>query len=117
MLEMTWNMEDTFDKMAKLKIKMKKLEKQYKDLEINAINKSFQKYKHKLGTFHPVTRENYTMDNCAVAKEIGLKLYKQYSSISKTGIEKAVGSKGFEKLLKNEAVMQNDSSYYYMFKS
>lgn len=107
--------EDDFLKMAKIKIKIKKLEIEYKDLEFNAVENYHKKYENKLGTFYPISANRYTVDNCKVAKVMGMASYKEHSKISMTGIIKGIGKNGFDKLLKDGGVIHSSTSYYYKF--
>jgi len=108
--------EEIFDEMAKLKIKMKKLEEQYKNYEAEALEKYNKKFIHKNGTFTPTARDCYSMDNCAIAKTMGMASFKEHAKISKTGIEKGIGKKGFEKLLKDGSVVHTNTVEYYVFR-
>lgn len=114
--ELTEEMEKNFIKMGRLKGRMKKLEAEYKDLEADMVNDFNQKHKNSLGSFTPTKRDSYEMDKCAIAKLMGMASYKEHSTISKTGIEKGIGAKGYDKLVATGAVAVCDTNYYYVFR-
>lgn len=107
------DVEETFLKMGKLKVKLKKLESAYKDLEKYVILTHFKKTINRYGTFSPIERKSYTMDNCSIAKAMGMAEFKKQSKISKTGIEKGIGNKGFKKLVQEGGIVQGDSTLYF----
>lgn len=109
------DLENTMIEMAKIKLKIKFLEKKYKKLETDAIEYGFDSYTVPKGTFTMMERKNYQMNNCKIAKEITFKLFKEFAKISRTGIIKAVGEDGFSKLIKKEAVVEKKSTYYLRF--
>ena len=107
-----------FEEMAKIKMQMKELEETYKKFQEIAFDQNLGDYEVEAGKFKTSKRDNWTVaDKCAVVKLMGLESYKEHSTISKTGIEKGIGKKGFTKLNKDGAVALSSTSHFYVFKA
>lgn len=110
-------LNNMFTKMAELKLAIKENEAAYKALEKVALDETEGMIEHKMGKFIPSERTYYSViDKQAVVKEMGLKSYKEQSTITKAGIERGIGSKGFKKLFKHEAVKVKSVSNFFQFK-
>ncbi len=112
------SISELFNKMALIKIKIKKLENEYINLESWAINNSgVNEYQHKKGKFTNSSRTVYEVtDKAALIKEMGTKQYKEYSTISKTNIIKCIGEKGFQKMFKKGHIAIANTSYFFIFR-
>ena len=111
-------MDRLFNEMAIAKTWIKNLEKEYDENSKKAWDllkgKTFQ---HEDGTFTKQTREFYgVLDKCALVKEMTFKVYKEHSTISKTGIIKAIGEKGFNSMEEKGVVAVSSTSEFFVFK-
>jgi len=111
-------LKDLFDGMADAKIGIKTLEEKYKKDEEKAWDLlKVKSYEHPMGIFTKNTREYYGVcDKCALVKEMTFKVYKEYSTISKSGIVKAIGEKGFDKMKEQGVVGVNSTAEFFVFK-
>lgn len=111
-------LKDLFDEMADNKIAMKTLEEGYKVLEKKAWKLlKDDSYTHPKGVFRKNTRTYYGVnDKCALVKEMTFKIYKEHSSISKSGIIKAIGEKGFRKMEEQGVVGVTTIAEFFTFK-
>lgn len=110
-------MHDLFSKMAKAKIQIKSLDLQYKVME----NKAWKllkgdTYQHPKGKFKKAIREYYAVfDKDTLCRKMTMKTYKEYSTISKTGIVQAIGEKGFNKMKDEGVVAVNSTAEFFIF--
>ncbi len=110
--------EELFERMAEIKLVSKKLEEEYKKLEEEAWKKlKTSSFTNEQGTFTKNIRKYYGIkDKNALVKKMTFKTYKEFSTISKTGIISALGEKGFEKLKEEKIVKVNSTAKFFTFK-
>lgn len=105
-----------FDEMAKLKIQIKELDKKYKEFEDICFEEGLSDYECVLGKFKDSKRETWkAVDKCNLVKEMTVEVYKEHSTISKTGIINGIGTKGFNKMVKKGYVGLQKTSRFYRF--
>lgn len=105
-----------FKEMANIKNHIKSLTKMFKELEEIAFDNKIGDYENVQGKFKASKKETYkVMDKCNLVKLMGVACYKEHSTISKTGIIKGIGTKGFDKALKKEFVELTKTSHFYKF--
>lgn len=105
-------------KMVETKIRMKKAEMQYKAFQEEFLEEyGDEKITTPKGVFTKQERKSYVCINkTKLIKLLGLPAYKEHSTISKSGIEKTIGSAGFAKSLKEKCMKLSKVSKYYVFK-
>ncbi len=111
-------LKDLFEEMAEAKISIKTKEEKYKEMEKKAWDLlKVKSYEHPMGKFTKNIREYYGVyDKCALVKEMTFKVYKEHSTISKSGIVKAIGEKGFDKMKEQGVVGVNSTAEFFVFK-
>ena len=104
---------------AKLKRKMRKIEEEIQERQkalLLKIDKT-KKYTTEFGKLFFGKRDTWVCkDKTAVIKKMGIATYKQHSSITKTGVEGGIGSKGFEELVESGAFEITKTSEYITLK-
>jgi hypothetical protein len=107
-----------FHEMAVAKTWMKSLEEEY---EANA-KKAWKllkgdKFIHEAGVFTKNSRTYYGVnDKNALVKKMTFKTYKEFSTISKSGIVNAIGEKGFNKMEEKGVVGVSHTTDFFVFK-
>lgn len=113
---MDMTVEEKLEKLAALKIAMKNM-----DSEIKALQKVLIEddgvacdFVTPYGKLAFKTRENYQiLDKVALIKHMGQKAYNAHSTISKTGITKAIGDLGFQEVLDRNLMGVKSMSQYF----
>ena len=106
--------------LAKMKAEAKKLEEGIKELQTDLLQ-----FHHlcsdtvtPFGKLSYQTRENYEIvDKTGLVKFVGQKAYNANSTISKSGVEKAIGELGFQEVLdKNLMAIKTVSEFFVLRK-
>lgn len=110
--------DELYWEMGRLKTEMKELEERYKELQEHAISEyGLDSVQTEFGTLKLSARENWSVvDKTGIIALMGLPSYKEHSSISKTGITKGIGKKGFEQAVAKKLVSLSSVSEYYQLK-
>jgi hypothetical protein len=109
--------KELFKKMEDLKLKEKAIKEEYKELEEKALGYGDNVVKTEHGKFTYSSRTTYECtDKCGIVKLMGVNTYKEHSSISKTGVIKGIGEKGFEKAIEKGLMKVKKISTFYTFK-
>lgn len=111
-------MRRLFHEMAVAKTWMKSLEEEYErnSKKAWALLKG-KKFVHEAGVFTKNTRTYYGVkDKNALVKKMTFKTYKEYSTISKSGIVSAIGEKGFDKMEEKGVVAVSHTTDFFVFK-
>ncbi len=110
--------QDDYQKLEELKLAQTATETAYKEFEKVLLGRypEEKKFATEGGTFSRSQRENWeVVDKCGVVSEMGIQCYKEHSTISKSGIIKGIGEKGFEKCGNKGYVVQKESSIFYKY--
>lgn len=104
--------------LAENKVMLKKLEEEIKAIQEELIARGVAcDLKTTHGKLVYSTRTNYDLvDKHGIIKHLGQKVYNAHSTISKTGIEKAVGELGFQQVLDSGFMSVKSISEYFMLK-
>lgn len=113
-----YDLEKILHEMVELKTLMKTLEEDYEQVSSKAWDlMKTKKQTIDAGTFTKSSREYWEVkDKCALVKEMTFKVYKENSTISKSGIVKGIGEKGFEKMKDADVVGVKSVANFFIFK-
>lgn len=107
-----------YEQLAQLKTKLKALEEEVKALQTQIINDGGKKeIETALGLLKLQSRENWVVtDKNEVLGTMGRACFIENCSISKTGIVKGIGERGFKQLAGTGAVEEKPKSTFYILK-
>jgi hypothetical protein len=107
--------EEKIIELAKMKTDAKDLEKKIKALQTELIEEGVATdFETPYGKLSFKMRESFVVaDKITLIKYIGQKAYNAHSTISKTGIQKAVGELGFQEVLDKGLMRIKSVSQYF----
>ena len=111
--------EDKLFQLASMKKEMKEMEANIKELQTDLIENEGVACDTKtpFGKLAFQIRESYgTLDKIGLIKHIGQKAYNAHSTISKTGITKAIGELGFQEVLDKEYMEVKSVSQFFVLR-
>jgi hypothetical protein len=107
-----------YERLAKMKVDLKKLEEDTKDLQKQIIaDGGAKEIETAIGWLKLQTRENWEIvDKNQILGTMGNACFMQNCSISKAGIVKGIGERGFKQLTGMGAVGEKPKTTYYTLK-
>lgn len=113
------SVEDKLFQLASLKKEAKELEANIKKLQTDLIDEEGVACDTKtpFGKLAFQTRESYeTLDKIGLIKHMGQKAYNAHSTISKSGVTKAIGELGFQEVLDKKFMSVKSVSEYFVLR-
>lgn len=110
--------KEDYERLATLKALLKKTEETVKELQKQIIDSGgVKEVETKLGVLKLQSRENWeVLDMEQVLDVMGSTSFLEHCKISKSGITKGIGDRGFKQLAAEGAVTEKEKSSYYLLK-